>query len=233
MLLQAAVHISLFFTTSVVAVLSPKPGFDDSHLPGIRLAREEAEAMKESQSYPPGYIHDYVAFGEGSNAITVPVVEGDPAILLDNEDGIRARAIVPPQQCLTFNSKTACLIIYCWRDNNNTIHSPWLAITPGKNTKKSNPTSVKSFDINSLSLNAEYNTGYNNWFPLGHECSNSDTMTYTNHYLADTSQGVAYIHGLQCNNCLFTGIGCMPNTGFSSSNNLHAWSSNSPVQRSC
>jgi hypothetical protein len=25
----------------------------------------------------------------------------------------------------------------------------------------------------------------------------------------------------------------MPNTGFSSSNNLHAWSSNSPVQRSC
>jgi hypothetical protein len=235
MLLQAVVYISLYLlTASVAAVPSPKPDFNENHLPRMRLPQGQVEAMKQDQSYPPGYIHNYVTFGEGSNTTTVPVVEGDPAILLDTEDGIKARDIAPSLQCFTFNSKTYCLIIYCWVDNSNTLHTAWFGIIPGPNPVTSNPKSILSSDIQHLSLNPEYNTGYNGWFPKNHECSNSNTMIYSNHYLSDTSKGVAYISGLQCNNCIFSGLGCVVNTGFNSNNNnLKAWSSTSPVMRYC
>ena len=233
MLLQAAVCISLFsFAASVAAV--PKPDFDENHLPRMRLPREQVEAMKRDQSYPSGYIHAYVNFGEGSNAMTVPVVEGDPAILLDDEDGIRARDVTPSAQCLTLTSIKSCLIMYCWKDNNNALHSEYLSITPGKNPVKSDPTSIRSSNINMLSLaSRKYNTGNNDWFAENHACSNSNTIMYTNHYLSDTSQGVAYVSGLECNNCVFSGFGCVSGTGFSSSNNLHTWSSNSASVMSC
>ena len=235
MLLQAVVHISLYlFAASVAAVPSPKPDFDENHLPRMRLPKGQVEAMKRDQSYPPGYIHNYVTFGEGSNAITVPVVEGDPAILLDAEDGIQARDTAPSQQCLSFTSKTFSLIIYCWVDNSNTLHTAWLKIIPGPDPETSNPISIVSSDIQHLSLNPNYNTGYDGWFPKNHECSNSDTIIYTNHYLSDTSQGVAYVSGLQCNDSVFSGFGCVVNTGFNSNNNnLKAWSSTSPVIWSC
>jgi hypothetical protein len=234
MFLQAAFYVSLsLLAASVAAAPSPNPHFDDSHLPGLRLPREEVQAMKKDQTYPPGYVHRNITLGEGSDAVSVPIVEANLNILLDDDDGVRARSLVARDQCISYRaSQGSCLINYCWTANNGTIYSEWLGITGGKVAASDNPIRMTTSNINTLSLSTTYNTGYNSWFPNHHECSDSDTMTYTNHYLANGVTGVAYLHGLQCDTCFFKSLGCMPNTGFAS-NGLSAWSSSSAAPIYC
>lgn len=237
MFLQGVLHISLYFlAASITTALLSSPDFDDSYLPRLRLSREEVQGMKEAQLYPPGYIHRYITLQGDSDAVSVPVVEADPNILLDDEDGVRARSLAPRDQCSTYNARRGvCFIIYCWQASNGTLFTAYLILKPDPtNPKQGNPSGLSTSNINCLSLNTEYNTGYKHWFPNGHECSNHDTIIYTNHYLADGTKGVAWIHGLECDNCDFAGIGCMANTGFNgNNNNMGAWSSNSAALYYC
>jgi hypothetical protein len=239
MFLQAAFYISLYlFAASITAAPLSDPDFDDSHLPGLRLSLEEVQAMKESQSYPPGYIHENITLGEGSNAVTVPVVEVDPNILLDDADGLQARSLVPRSACLNYGTApgtTNCLIIYCWIAADTSIKTQFLNLLPGtgKNPGKADPQSLQSNDINYLYINPTYNNGYNHWFPKNHACSNDDTIIYTNHYFADDVFGVAYISNLACNSCVFQTLGCLENSGFTSYNNLQGWSSRSGARLPC
>jgi hypothetical protein len=238
MFLQAAFYISLYlFAASIIAAPSPNPGFNDSHLPSLRLSREEAQAMEESKSYPPGYVHKNIAFREDSSAITVPVVEADPDILLDDKDGIPVRILDPrDQQCPTPTPPMdgqGCYIIYCWILNNGTVFTEYLNLVPGKNPGKSNPTSLTSSNINHLSMSQRFNDGYNHWFAKDHECSDRDTVISTNHYLANNVFGVASIHYLQCGSCIFQTLYCQSWSGFGRVNNLEGWSSNSGALLYC
>jgi len=191
--------------------------------------------MKLNQVFLPGYVHANLTFGKGSSAETVPLVEADFSLLLDNGGSIQSRdGSTSPPQCSTFTSRrNYCLVIYCWRDNAGVFITAWLAIQPGA-SPRDNPISIASNNVQTISLSIGYNTGANNWFADDHECSNKDTLMYTNHYLTNTSQAVAYVQGLQCNDCVFNAVGCVSNTGWdSSNNNLKAWSSNSAVIYSC
>jgi hypothetical protein len=233
MFLQGAFHLSLYlFAASIAAAPSPNPDFDDSHLPSLRLPREEVQAMKESQTYPPGYIHQYVTLGEGSDAVTVPIVEADLNVLLDNEDGARARSLATrDQKCNMFSAAGSnCLINYCWTGTDGVVYSEWLSVLPGKKPASSNPKTVSTSNINNLYLSDTYNTGYNHWFPNGHECSNSDTQMYTKHRLADGVVGDAYVDGLQCDTCFFSSLECLSDfTG----NNLVAFTGGTAVPIHC
>jgi hypothetical protein len=232
MLPQKAFYISYYlFATFIAAAPSPNPDFDDSHLPSLRLPWEEVQAMKEGQPYPPGYIHTYITFGKGSDAFSVPIIEADPSILLDDEDGVRARSLASRDGsfCSSFFTPFgSCTVNYCWIANDGEVYSEALTIT-GSNGP-SNPTSLTSSNDNNLSLNTTLNNGYNNWFPQGHACSNSNTQIYTNHFLQDGINGIAVINNLQCNKCRFSGLTCFAT---SLQGIMAVWSNANVLAESC
>jgi hypothetical protein len=232
MLPQKVFYISHYlFAAFIAAAPSPNPDFDDSHLPSLRLSREEVQAMKEGQIYPSGYIHTYITFGEGSDALSVPIVEVDPNILLDDEDGVRARSLASRDGgsfCSSFFTPFgSCTINYCWSVN-GVIYSEALTIT-GSNGQ-SNPSNVASSNDANLSLDPNLNNGYNGWFPQGHACSNSNTQIYTDHLLQDGTSGTALINNLQCDACLFSGLTCLTT---SLQSNMGAWSNGVPLRARC
>jgi hypothetical protein len=59
----------------------------------IRDFLMDIHSLRTLQTYPPGYIHQNITLGEGSDAVTVTIVEADFDILLDGEDGVRARSL--------------------------------------------------------------------------------------------------------------------------------------------
>jgi hypothetical protein len=233
MLLQRAFNIFLYlYPASIAVALSLNRTFGDGHLPSLRNPREETQTINQDGTYPPGYIHKYITLGEGINAITVPVVEVE---LPDNEEGLQSRSVATPGYCSQYTPRSdLCFIIYCWLDNTNNLQSGYIAIAPGeKNAGSSNPVEMVSSDMNIISLSYNYNTGYNHWFAKGHTCSNSDTITYTNHYVSEKITAVAYVDHLECNSCIFQTFSCLKSTGFSSGNQAIAWSSSSGVEYFC
>lgn len=204
MFLQEAFYIFLcLFAASTVAAPSSNRNSSFNHLPSLRLSREEVQAIKEGQTHPPGYIHNYITLGGRS----VPVVEADPDILLDDDDGHRARARSLPSACSSIgNGPGNCNINYCWTDWEGKIYTETITIV-GSNGK-TNPTSVFSSNPTHLQLDATLNNGYNGWFHIGEECSNSNTVIYTDVFYDDTlGFSVALTH-LQCNTCFFGTLVC-------------------------
>nr|ARR28600.1 secreted in xylem 2 [Fusarium oxysporum f. sp. cubense] len=196
------------WTISVAAnpVADPQP--NDARLPDVRLSPLEVQAMKEAQKHSPGYIHRMVTLGTGENAIEVPIVEADPDMLLDGEKGMRARSLAPRGTCFSFPATSSgCMIDYCWKDNHGNTWSRFVTVR-GSNGQ-SNPRSVTSSDTNKLSFNTQFNDGYGGWFPEGHECSNSDTQIYTNHFLYEGGVGTAYVNRFRCDNCNFGFLRCL------------------------
>jgi hypothetical protein len=235
MLLQRAFNIFLYLHIASIAIaLSLNRSFGDGHLPSLHNPREEMQTINEDGTYPPGYIHKYITLGEGINAVTVPVVEAE---LPDIEEGVQSRSVATPGNCKTYTPRRGiCFIIYCWIDNTGDVQSGYIAIMPGKNHKTpraSDPIEMVSSNMNTISLSYNYNTGKNHWFAKGHACSNSDTLTYTNHYLSDSVTGVAYVDHLECDSCIFQDFGCVRGTGFSSGSQAVAWSSSSAVEYNC
>jgi hypothetical protein len=190
MFLQEAFYIFLYLFAASTAAAPP------SNLPSLRLSLSEVQAMKEAQTHLPGYIHDYISLGGRS----VPVVEADPDILLDGEDGHRARARSLNGACRSFtNAAGSCNLNYCWTDINNIVYTETLTIT-GSNGQ-TNPTNVESSNTVHLQLDSSLNTGYRGWFAKGHECSNSDTVIYTNVYYNGLTNKVVSLNRLACDTC--------------------------------
>jgi hypothetical protein len=159
--------------------------------------------MKEAQTQLPGYIHGYISLGGRS----VPVVEADPDILLDDEDGRRARARSLPSACQSMTPASgSCNINYCWTDKNNDVYTETIAIT-GSNGK-SNPSNVQSSNTAHLQLDASLNDGYNGWFPKNHECSNRDTIIYTEVYYNRAMNNVVSLNSLECDTCSYGTFVC-------------------------
>ena len=81
----------------------------------------------------------------------MPVVEADPDILLDDEDGHRARARSLPGACQSLtNAAGSCNLNYCWTDTNNDVYTETLTIT-GSNGQ-SNPSNVASSNTAHLAM---------------------------------------------------------------------------------
>ncbi|KAF5684379.1 secreted in xylem [Fusarium denticulatum] len=228
--------VSLFTAWAISVAANPAGDFPrgaqpvDAHLPDRRLSPSEVQALKEAQIYPPGYIHKRVTFGEGKDAVEVPIVEADVDMLLNNEKGVKARSLAPRGACFSFPTppRGSCMIDYCWRDDNGVIYSRGITIT-GSNGS-SNPSSVTSNDPTNLSFNPIFNDGYNGWFPYGHACSNSNTQIYTDHRLLPGLSGVAYVDHVRCENCNFRNVNCLSN---SLKNNLIAYSNGVGSQSRC
>jgi hypothetical protein len=205
MLLQKAFYISLYlFAASIAIVLNPNPDFDDNHLPTLRLSREEVQAIKKRQDYSPGYIHEYDTQTGGKST---PIAEVDADILLNNNDGDHARSLAPRGNCLPLpNAAGSCNINYCWTGTDGTEYLE--AITISGSDGSSNPTSMTTTNSLNLYLSGLFNTGYNHWFPLGHECSNDNTETYTVHRLDEDGDSPAHITDLNCKTCDFGSLIC-------------------------
>jgi hypothetical protein len=210
--LQEVFYISLYlFAAFITATISPNLDFDDSHLPSIRFSREEVQALKEAQTYPPGYIHDYISFGNSSDAISVPLIEPDYDIFLSDKDGVRARSLAPRGGCISAASRVgSCKVNYCWKYRGDTFTGH---LTLHGGGLESNPRDIKPSNDFYLDLNRELNNGYKHWFPEHQDCTNAIGATiYTNHLLAmrhtGSTYGVAHISGLQCGDCEFRGLDC-------------------------
>ena len=147
--------------------------------------------------------------GEGNNKTTVPVVEIDLDILRDDEVGHRARSLAPRGSCYSRqqNSEPSyCNIAYCWKDTNAVLYNEFIIIQ-GSNGQ-SNPINVWSSNGDHLQLNNIFNDGLNGWFEQRHECSNDDTMIWTNHRWDAGSMGVARVDHVDCRTCSFGGLYC-------------------------
>jgi hypothetical protein len=232
MLPQKALYMTNYlFAAFIAAAPFPNSGPDESHLPSRRLSVEEVQAMKERQIYPSGYIHTNITFGKGSDAFSVPIIEADPNVLLDNDDGVRARSLAARQGtfCTTFFTPFgSCTINYCWYDSSGGIYSEFITITGSDGI--SNPTGVTSSDGSILSLDPNLNNGYNNWFPQGHACSNSDTQMYTDHLSQSGVTGIALVGNLKCSSCTFGYFQCQT---ASLQGNMGSWSNGVPVFHEC
>jgi hypothetical protein len=202
--LQEAFYVFLYlFATSTAAAPASNPDFGDKYLPSLRVSREEVQEMKEAQTHLPGYIHDYISLGGRS----VPVVEADPDILLDDEDGHRARARSLPGACQSLtNAAGSCNLNYCWTDINNDVYTETLTIT-GSNGQ-SNPSNVASSNTAHLALDPRLNHGYNGWFGKNHECSNRDTVIYTDVYYNGAMNNVLSLNWLECDTCYYGSFVC-------------------------
>ena len=205
MFLQKAFYISLYlFAASIATPLNPNPNFDDNQLPTLRLSREEVKAIKKRQTDPSDYIHEYNTLTGGKST---PIVEVDADILLNNNDGDRARSLAPRGNCLPIpNGQGNCNINYCWTGTDGTQYTE--AITISGSDGNSNPTTITTTNSANLYLSGLFNTGYNHWFPLGHECSNDNTETYTVHRLNEDGDGLAHITDLNCKTCDFGSLIC-------------------------
>jgi hypothetical protein len=137
----------------------------------------------------------------------VPIVEADPNILLDDEDGHQARRRVLPSACQSIsNGQGYCNIGYCWTDSDGSVYSEAITIT-GSNGK-SNPSSVTSSNTAHIQLDPTLNTGYNGWFAKGHECPNSDTEIYTDHLYDGSMDYVTFLKFLECETCFYGIFAC-------------------------
>jgi hypothetical protein len=202
------IYIFLLFMT-ITAAAPSYPTTDHPHLPSLRLSREEVEKMKRIQLNPPGTFYRNITMGEGDNKTTVPVVEIDFDILCDNEVGHRARSLAPRGSCYSRQQNSEpgyCNIAYCWKDTHGTLYNEFITIQ-GSNGQ-SNPINVWSSNGDYLELNTVFNDGLNGWFQDGHECSNDDTMIWTNHRWDDGSMGVARVDHVDCAACDFGGLYC-------------------------
>ncbi|KAF5698371.1 secreted in xylem [Fusarium globosum] len=92
--------VALFAAWTISAAANPvaDPLPDDAHLPDLRLSPREVQDLKENQKFPPGYVHKMVTLGTGKDAKTVPIVEADPDMLLDDKRGVKAPEGIPTQQ---------------------------------------------------------------------------------------------------------------------------------------
>jgi hypothetical protein len=207
MFLQEAFLISLhLFAAPIATAPSPNSDFDDSHLPSLHIRQEEVQAAREGQTYTPGYIHERVTLGEGSNAVSMPIVEANPNKLL--EDSVQARSFVARDDCssITANS-TGCFIRYCWTNSLGVSYSEVLTITGSDG--QSNPTSVESSNTANLASDTFYDNGDLGWFPQGHECSNSNTEIYTKQFWKSGIMEAAVISNLRCDTCNFDSVQCL------------------------
>ncbi|KAF5622400.1 secreted in xylem 2 [Fusarium tjaetaba] len=163
---RALVALFAAWTISVAAnpVADPLP--DDIYLPDLRLSPREVQDLKDNQKFPPGYVHKMVTFGTGEDTTTVPIVEADPDMLLDDEKGMKARSLAPRGSCFSFPMPSSgCMIDYCWIDSGGHTYSA--AITIRGSNGQSNPSSVTSNDPANLSLNNVFNDGYNDRISCG------------------------------------------------------------------
>ena len=125
----------------------------------------------------------------------------------DNNDGDGARSLAPRGNCLPIsNGQGNCNINYCWTGTDGTQYTE--AITISGSDGNSNPTSMTTTNSANLYLSGLFNTGYNHWFPLGHECSNDNTETYTVHRLDEDGDSPAHITDLNCKTCDFGSLIC-------------------------
>lgn len=221
--------VILFFLSSAV-IAAPSQGLSDaSYLPSARLPAEKVAMMKRDQKYPPGYHHSNVTFGEGADAISVPVIEADPDILLDNDKGIHARSLAPRGACMSFVGRFSnCEINYCWRDGAGELHSEYITIE-GSNGP-SNPRAMYTSNYENLDFDEVLNDGYNGWFPTGHECSNSNTQIFTRHLWQGGVYTSAYVDRVRCDTCDFSNLRCYSNQ---LKNNLIAFSNGVNSQGRC
>ncbi|RBA14861.1 hypothetical protein FPRO05_13077 [Fusarium proliferatum] len=226
---HALVALFAAWTISADANTVADPLSEDAHLPNLRLSPREVQDLKDNQKFPPGYVHKMVTLGTGKDAKTVPIVEADPDMLLDDKRGVKARSLAPRGSCFSFPlPSSGCMIDYCWIDSGGHTYSA--AITIRGSNGQSNPSSVTSNDPSNLSLNNVFNDGYNGWFPTGHECSNSDTQIYTDHRWSAGILGTAYVNRVRCDNCNFGFLRCPSNF---LQNNLIAYSNGVGSQSSC
>lgn len=175
--------------------------------------------MKENQENSVGQILNYVtlpvnAIGNRSETQTVPVVQGDPNVFLDNDDGLRARSLAPRGSCIVWGGTSqSCAITYCWSGTDGSVYTAHLTV--GGSNGQSNPTSMTSSNTNYMGP-YEYNTGFGGWFRSSrHECSNSDTILGTTHRISRQGNTLqlynahnAFVDHFRCDNCGFGGVSC-------------------------
>lgn len=234
MFLLGTISICLSLFTAIAAAVSENNNDPITTTPDLRLTPEEVEKFKAHQIHEPGYIHGYTTFGEGANKVSVPIVEGDYDIFLENEQGIKARSLAGrglAGSCLSFTAPPGdCLINYCWRGTGPLELTFSQTIRISGSNGQSNPTLVESSDTRYLRLTGS--DGYNGWFPRGHECSNSNTQIYTDHLLQGNVFGEAYVDRVRCENCNFRNLYC-PEASSPLKNNLIAFSNGVASQSSC
>jgi len=209
MFLQKVIHISLLFVTITTAVPSPFSEFEDRHLPGLRLPRERVEKLKLVQRNPPGHVYRKITLGRGDDALTVPVVEMNLDILRDDEHGALARSLAPRGSCYSRQENSEpehCNIAYCWKDASGTVYNEFITIQGSDG--QSNPINVWSSNGGYLTLDAIHNDGYHGWFEQRHECSNDNTMIWTDHRWDTGSMGLARVDHVDCKTCEFGGVYC-------------------------
>jgi hypothetical protein len=207
------IHISLLFMAITTAAPQNPPPFDeldDSHLPSLRLPREQVDKLKLRQRNPPGHVYRNMTLGKGDDALTVPLMEMDLDILCDDEHGALARSLAPRGTCYSRQENSEpeyCNIAYCWKDVNNVVYNEFITIQGSDG--ESNPINVWSSNGNYLILAHTQNTGYNGWFEEGRECSNDNTMMWTGHFWSTASgYGTARVDHVDCKTCEFGGVYC-------------------------
>jgi hypothetical protein len=209
MFLQNVFHISLLFVTITTAVPSLNSKFDD-HLPSLRLPREKVEKLKLGQRNPPGHVYRNITLGRGEDALTVPVVEINLDTLLDDEHGALARSLAPRGNCYTRQDNSAveyCNIAYCWKASDGvTVYNEFITIQ-GSNGQI-DPVNVWSSNGDYLTLDSIHNDADNRWFQRNHECSNDNTMIWTDHRWQEGMMGLARVDHVDCNTCDFGGLYC-------------------------
>jgi hypothetical protein len=216
MFLQKVIYIFLLFMTITAAA----PTNDHPHLPSLRLSRVEVEKMKRTQSNPPGTFYRNITMGKGDNKTMVPVVEINFDILCDDEDGHRARSLAPRGSCYSRQQNSAvsdCNVAYCWKDTSGNTYNEFMTLQGSDG--QGNPTRVFSSNDANLQLNPVFNDGVNGWFEERHECSNDNTMMWTNHRWNTGVMGLARVDHVECDTCDFGGLFCQSDV---LKGNLHA-----------
>lgn len=199
--------------------LAPTDGFVSV---ATRLSAEEVRATKRDLTSPPGTVLDYVSLPvdperlSTNETMLVPVIQGDPDVFLDDEDGVQARSLAARQSgsCIVWSRVSgSCSLTYCWSGTGGvyTAH-----VTIEGSNGQSNPSDMSSSNGFYLVNWPFWNNGWGGWFPARHECSNGDTQVGTLHRInsegGPLEQGQnaagAVVDYLQCNNCVFSGIKC-------------------------
>lgn len=95
------------FPGTLGAPTDPKALTDEDGLPTLRLSRGEVDDLKRAAVHLPGHVHSYVNLGKRS----IPMVEADPEMFLDDEVGAQRRALAPRGSCFRIPSiRNSCYI---------------------------------------------------------------------------------------------------------------------------